>query len=190
VADLSENSPFADLAAEIWERTALSCLKPGSMINLEMPMKADGRFGEHMVQGHVGGIGKLIGLSSDPGARDFWLQIEVPPALERLLVVKGSVAIEGVSLTVAKLMENVLTVAIIPHTWNSTNLSSLNPGDLVNIETDVVAKYLAKWSVSEQRLESQSVGDLLGLANVVLRWWSAPSIPSSQINCSAALCIL
>jgi riboflavin synthase alpha subunit/6,7-dimethyl-8-ribityllumazine synthase len=157
VMDRSENSIFADLAAETWERTAFCRLEPGSIINLEMPMKADGRFGGHMVQGHVEGIGKLVGLSSIPGARDFWLQIEVPPTLERLLVVKGSVAIEGVSLTVAKLMENVLTVAIIPHTWRSTNLSSLNPGDLVNIETDVVAKYLAKWSVNEQSLEPQSV---------------------------------
>jgi riboflavin synthase len=157
VMDRSENNFSADLAAETWERTALSRLEPGSMVNLERAMKADGRFGGHIVQGHVEGTGTFLGLSPVPGARDFWLQIEVPSEFEKWLVIKGSVAIEGVSLTVAKLKGNILTVAIIPHTWNSTNLQSLNPGDLVNIETDAMMKYLEKWSASSRDFELQPV---------------------------------
>jgi riboflavin synthase len=157
VMDQSENNFSAELAAETWERTAFGRLEPGSMVNLELAMKADGRFGGHIVQGHVEGTGAFLGLSPVPGARDFWLQIEVPSELEKRLVIKGSVAIEGVSLTVAKLKGNILTVAIIPHTWNSTNLQSLNPGDLVNIETDAMTKYLEKWSASNRAFELQPV---------------------------------
>jgi riboflavin synthase len=157
VMDRSENSFSADLAAETLERTAFSRLELGSMVNLELPLKADGRFGGHIVQGHVEGTGTFLGLSPVPGARDFWLQIEVPSELEKRLVIKGSVAIEGVSLTVAKLKGNILTVAIIPHTWNSTNLQSLNSGDLVNIETDAMTKYLEKWSANNMAFGSQPV---------------------------------
>jgi riboflavin synthase len=157
VMDQSENGFSADLAAETWERTAFSRLEPGSMVNLELPMNANGRFGGHIVQGHIEGTGTFLGLYPVPGTRDLWLQIEVPPELEKRLVLKGSVAIEGVSLTVAKLKGNILTVAIIPHTWTSTNLQSLNPGDLVNLETDVMTKYLEKWFANGRDFEPQRV---------------------------------
>jgi riboflavin synthase len=157
VTDRSENSFSADLAAETWERTSFSRLRPGAAINLELPMKADGRFDGHLVQGHIEGTGTFLSLLPVSGAQDFWLQIEIPPELGRFLVFKGSVAIEGISLTVAKLIGNVLTVAVIPHTRKATNLASLNPGDLVNIDTDVMAKYVAKWPANEKISEPQPI---------------------------------
>lgn len=143
--DITPNSFCADLAQETWERTALSRITPGASVNLELPLKADGRMGGHMVQGHVDGTAKFLGLEPIAGAQDFWLHIELPPELEKYVVFKGSIAVEGISLTVAKLEGLKLTIAIIPHTVKMTNLGSLQPGDPVNIETDIVAKYLEKW---------------------------------------------
>jgi riboflavin synthase len=143
--DVKPDSFGADLAAETWARTSLSRITDGALINLELPLKADGRMGGHMVQGHVDGTGKFLGLDPIPGAQDFWLNIELPAELEKYVVFKGSIAVEGISLTVAKLEGLKLTIAIIPHTCEMTNLHSLKPGDPVNIETDIVAKYLEKW---------------------------------------------
>jgi len=143
--DITPHSFSADLAKETWQITALSRLREGALINLELPLKADGRMGGHMVQGHVDGTGKFLGLEPIPGAQDFWLHLEISPALEKYVVFKGSIAIEGISLTVARLEGLKLTIAIIPHTIKMTNLSTLKPGDPVNIETDIVAKYLEKW---------------------------------------------
>lgn len=135
----------ADLAAETWARTSFSRITEGARVNLELPLKADGRMGGHMVQGHVDGTGKFLGLVPVPSAQDFWLEIEIPAELEKYIVFKGSIAIEGISLTVARLEDLKLTSAIIPHTCERTNLQSIKPGDPVNIETDIVAKYLEKW---------------------------------------------
>lgn len=134
----------ADLAEETWRLTSFSRIKEGALVNLELPMKADGRMGGHIVQGHVDGTGKFLGLERIPGADDFWLHVEIPPELERYVVYKGSIAIEGISLTVAKVEGTKVTIAIIPHTAEATNLCSLKPGDPVNIETDIVAKYVEK----------------------------------------------
>ena len=135
----------ADLADETWVRTSLSRITEGAEVNLELPMKADGRFGGHVVQGHVDGTGKFMGLEPIPGAQDYWLHIELPANMTKYVVYKGSIAVEGISLTVAKIEGQHLTIAIIPHTTEATNLKSLKPGDPVNIETDIVAKYLEKW---------------------------------------------
>ena len=143
--DVKPDSFGADLAAETWARTSLSRITEGAKVNLELPLRADGRMGGHMVQGHVDGTGKFLGLDPIAGAQDFWLNIEVPAELEKYIVFKGSIAIEGISLTVAKLEGLKLAIAIIPHTCEMTNLKSLKPGDPVNIETDIVAKYLEKW---------------------------------------------
>jgi riboflavin synthase len=148
--EVGPDSWGADLARETWERTSLSRLHEGALINLELPMKADARFGGHMVQGHVDGTGKFLGLDPIPEAQDFWMRIEIPQELEKFVVFKGSIAIEGISLTVAKLEGNVVTIAIIPHTCVMTNLQSLRPGDPVNIETDIIAKYLEKWTHREE----------------------------------------
>ncbi len=140
----------ADLADETWARTSFSRIREGAEINLELPMKADGRFGGHVVQGHVDGTGKFLGLEPIPGAQDYWLHIEVPAELVRYIVYKGSIGVEGISLTVARINGQNLTIAIIPHTTEMTNLKSLKPGDPVNLETDIIAKYVEKMMGGER----------------------------------------
>jgi riboflavin synthase len=142
--EVTPNSFRADLAEETWRLTSFSRIQEGALVNLELPMKADGRMGGHIVQGHVDGTGRFLGLERIPGADDFWLHVEIPAELERYVVYKGSIAIEGISLTVAKVEGTKVTIAIIPHTAEATNLCSLKPGDPVNIETDIVAKYVEK----------------------------------------------
>ena len=134
----------ADLAQETWNRTSFSRMHKGALVNLELPMRADGRLGGHLVQGHVDGTGKFLSLDKIPGAEDYWLHIEVPPELERYIIFKGSLSVEGISLTVAKIEHNRVTIAIIPHTLEMTNLHSLKPGDPVNLEVDMIAKYVEK----------------------------------------------
>jgi riboflavin synthase len=147
--DIRPNSFCADLAPETWERTSFSRIREGALVNLELPMKADGRFGGHIVQGHVDGVGRLIELERivDAEGRDsenWWLHIEIPADVEKYTVSKGSITIEGISLTVARLEKNRCTIAIIPHTVELTNLGSLAAGDPVNLEADVIAKYVEK----------------------------------------------
>jgi riboflavin synthase len=112
-------------------------------------LRANGRFGGHIVQGHVDGIGKLIALDSLQ-AGDYRLRIEIPAALARYTISRGSLSIEGVSLTVAKVEDIQVEVAIIPHTIDMTNLKSLRSGDPVNLEVDLVAKYIEKMMGSKQ----------------------------------------
>jgi len=107
-------------------------------------MKSDGRFGGHIVQGHVDGVGKFIGLDRIADSENWWMRVELPPEIEKYTVHKGSVCIEGISLTVALLEGSICTVAIIPHTVEMTNLNSLKPGDAVNLEADLIAKYVEK----------------------------------------------
>ena len=144
--DIKPDTFCADLAKETWTRTSFSRITEGAEVNLELPLKVDARMGGHIVQGHVDGTGRLIGLEPIANADDFWMLIDIPEDLEKYVVFKGSISIEGISLTVAKLEGLRLTIAIIPHTIKMTNLKSLKPGDPVNIETDIVAKYLEKWT--------------------------------------------
>src|SRR6266576_6763249 len=120
--EITPKSFAADLADETWKRTSFSRIRKGALVNLELPMRADGRFGGHIVQGHVDGVGKLIELERIEDSENWWLRIEIPPEIERYTVSKGSICIEGISLTVAKLEGNCCTVAIIPHTVKTTNL--------------------------------------------------------------------
>jgi len=159
--DIQPDSFCADLAAETWARTSLSRITEGARINLELPLRVDGRMGGHIVQGHVDGTGRLVALEPIPNADDFWLLIDIPEDLEKYVVFKGSIAIEGISLTVAKLEGLQLTIAIIPHTIRMTNLGSLKPGDPVNIETDIVAKYLEKWMKRDEQNSSVTVERLV-----------------------------
>src|SRR5580658_9502057 len=147
--DIKAGSFCADLAPETWERTSFSRMHGGAKVNLELPMKADGRFGGHIVQGHVDGVGKLIALQRIADSENFWLQIELPRDVEKYTVYKGSICIEGISLTVAKLEGTTCTIAIIPHTVEMTNLNSLKPGDPVNLEADLIAKYVEKMMARE-----------------------------------------
>jgi riboflavin synthase len=158
--DIKPESFCADLAPETWIRTSFSRIHEGALVNLELPMKADGRFGGHIVQGHVDGVGKLIALERIAESENWWLHIELPENVEKYTVYKGSISIEGISLTVAQLEGNRCTVAIIPHTVEATNLHSLKPGDPVNLEADLIAKYVEKMMKGEVE-SSLTVEDLV-----------------------------
>jgi riboflavin synthase len=141
--DLKADSFAADLAPETLRLTSLGSLQPGSRVNLERPMAINGRFGGHIVQGHVDGTGEVLALDH-LGDGNWWLRLRLPENLERYLVHKGSICIDGISLTIAALKGYELAVTIIPHTIDATNLGDRKPGDLVNLECDVVAKYVEK----------------------------------------------
>jgi riboflavin synthase len=159
--DIQPGSFCADLAKETWTRTSFSRITEGAQVNLELPLKVDARMGGHIVQGHVDGTGKLIGLEPIANADDFWLHIEITEDLEKYVVFKGSIAIEGISLTVANLEGLKLTIAIIPHTVKMTNLKTLKPGDPINIETDIVAKYLEKWTRRDEQSGTLTIDRLV-----------------------------
>jgi riboflavin synthase len=159
--DIKPKSFCADLAPETWARTSFSRMHEGALVNLELPMKANGRFGGHIVQGHVDGVGKLIELQRIADSENWWLRIELPSEIERYTVFKGSISIEGISLTVAKIEQNVCTVAIIPHTVEMTNLGSLKPGDPVNLEADLIAKYVEKMTKRDAASSSLTVEELV-----------------------------
>jgi riboflavin synthase len=159
--DIKPASFCADLAPETWALTSFSRIHEGAQVNLELPMKADGRFGGHIVQGHVDGVGKLISLDRIADSDNWWLHIELPHEVEKYTVYKGSISIEGISLTVAKLEENRCTIAIIPHTVEQTNLHSLKPGDPINLEADLIAKYVEKMMKGSSAESSLTIEDLV-----------------------------
>lgn len=152
--DISKTSFTCDLAEETWLRTSFSRLKPNALVNLELPMRANGRFDGHVVQGHVDGVGTVMSFEQVRDGNDYVLQLNVPSELTRYIVAKGSLAIEGISLTVAAMDGTNVRVAIIPHTAEVTNLRSLKPGDPVNLEVDVIAKYVEKM-IGVEKTKSQ-----------------------------------
>jgi len=132
----------ADLSRETLDRTSLQNLHTGVLVNLERPMRADGRFGGHIVQGHVDGVGRIRSFDR---VGDSWnLAVEFPETALRYIVEKGSISIDGISLTVAAIKASVLEVAIIPHTFENTNLRHAKTGDSVNLEFDLIAKYVER----------------------------------------------
>ena len=159
--DIRSGSFAADLAPETWARTSFSRIHEGALVNLELPMKADGRFGGHVVQGHVDGVGKVIELERIADSENWWLHLELPREVEKYTVYKGSISIEGISLTVAKLEDTRCTIAIIPHTVERTNLNSLKPGDPVNLEADLIAKYVEKMMRNEPAESSLTIEELV-----------------------------
>jgi riboflavin synthase len=132
----------ADLVAETLRRTALGGLATGARVNLERPMALGGRLGGHLVQGHVDGVARVIDRT--PGALGEEVRVELPPDLERYVVEKGSIAVDGVSLTVAGVGPGWFAVALVPHTLEVTTLGDRRPGDPVQLEVDVVAKYVER----------------------------------------------
>ncbi len=137
--DLQADRFSADLAAETLARTTLGGLGAGSVVNLELPAAAGAPLGGHVVQGHVDGTGTLLSLEA-LGA-DWRLRLRIPAELVRYVVAQGSIAVEGISLTVASIVGDLVEIAIIPHTYAATNLHALRVGSAVNIETDVLVKY-------------------------------------------------
>jgi riboflavin synthase len=133
----------ADVMHETIDRSSLGELSKGSKVNLERAMKADGRFGGHMVSGHIDGIGKIVDIKKDDNA--IWYKIYAKPEILKYIIEKGSIAIDGISLTVAKITESDFSVSIIPHTIDQTTLGFRKKGDIVNLENDLVGKYIEKF---------------------------------------------
>jgi riboflavin synthase len=133
----------ADLAPETLRRSNLGGLRPLSRVNLERPLLPDDRLSGHIVQGHVDATGEFLSLEA-LGDENWWLRVRVPAELDPYLVYKGSVAIDGISLTIAALEGDLLSVTIIPHTYRNTTLGTYQPGSHVNIECDILAKHVEK----------------------------------------------
>lgn len=129
-----------DLLRETWERTNLQYVRPGSLVNLERALRADGRLGGHFVTGHIDGLGRI--RRWERSGQDWVLDIAAPPEVMRYVVFKGSIAVDGISLTVARVLRGGFRVWIIPHTWEVTALRERRVGDAVNLEADLVGKYV------------------------------------------------
>jgi riboflavin synthase len=134
----------ADLAAETIARTTLAGLRTGAKVNLELPTPMGAPLGGHVVQGHVDGVGVVAGLDQVAEDQDWVLRVRLPVGLRRYVVAKGSIAVEGISLTVAGVERDSIWIAILPHTYSATNLHTLGVGAGVNVEVDVLAKYAEK----------------------------------------------
>jgi len=140
VVEFDKNFFAADLSGETLRRTAFGEKKSGDPVNLERPLAAGARLGGHFVQGHVDGVGHVTRLV--PEGDNWWLSVRVPENLRRYVAEKGSIAIDGISLTVARWQEGVADIAIIPFTYSNTNVRAMAVNDGVNIETDILAKYV------------------------------------------------
>ena len=161
----------AELADETIQRTSLSRLQPGSLVNLELPALAGSRLGGHVVQGHVDATGRLVAilpLHPDLDRTDWRLTVEIPTALAAQVIPQGSITIDGISLTVAAVRDNRVEIAVIPHTYRSTNLHALPTGAEVNIETDVLSKYAARRA---------SLGDAAADSALQSVWSTQPQEP-------------
>ena len=145
VSKMDESSFFADVTPETFRRTSFSKLRAGSVVNLERAMRADGRFGGHIVSGHIDGTGKMISARLEENAVN--VSFSVSKKIGKFVVEKGSVCIDGISLTVASVRQTSsaveFSVAVIPHTWGETTLSKKRVGDEVNVECDVIGKYVS-----------------------------------------------
>jgi riboflavin synthase len=137
VVDLGPDAWEADVTDESLARTSLGALRPGDPVNLERPVRVSDRLGGHVVQGHVDAVGEIVVAAPD-------LQVRMPAALLRYVVEKGSITVDGVSLTVVAVLDDGFTVAVIPHTAAVTTLGHKGPGDPVNLEVDVMAKYVER----------------------------------------------
>ena len=157
VTNLRSDSFTADVMAETMRRSNLGSLKKGDQVNLERAMAADGRFGGHMVSGHIDGTGVISQMKQEGNA--VWVTVDTSEELMRLIVEKGSIAIDGISLTVAKEMPGAFQVSIIPHTGEETTLLKKKPGAVVNLENDMIGKYVEKL----MRKESEGGGSSLTL---------------------------
>ena len=140
--DVADGSFAADVMNETLARTSLAAAGPGTGVNLELPLRPTDRLGGHVVQGHVDGLGTIAAVSDDGFARR--VEVEVNAELLRYVVLKGSIAVDGVSLTVAELGESSFTVSLIPESLARTNLGAAQPGTKVNVEVDVLAKYVER----------------------------------------------
>ncbi len=144
VSSMSKNVFMADVMSETLARSSLGALKQGSEVNLERAMAADGRFGGHIVSGHIDGTGTISGIKKDDNA--VWITVDTSEKISRYIIEKGSIAIDGISLTVARESKNQFAVSIIPHTGKETTLLKKKIGDIVNLENDLIGKYVERFA--------------------------------------------
>lgn len=142
VTSRDASSFTVDVSPETMRVTTLGSFATGQVVNLERPLRADARLGGHFVLGHVDGVGRVRSFRADGAC--YWLDIDAPSALSRYFIPKGSVAVDGISLTVASLESDAIGIQIVPFTWSHTALSRTRPGDAVNLEADVLGKYVAR----------------------------------------------
>jgi riboflavin synthase len=142
VVTRADDGIYADVSPETARVTSLSMMKPGQKVNLERPLRADGRVGGHFVQGHVDATGTIEEIREEADA--FWVTVLYPPAMASLVVRKGSIAVDGISLTVAGVDQRRFDIQIIPFTWTHTNLQHATAGVTVNLEFDILGKYVAR----------------------------------------------
>ena len=138
-----------DLLRETWERTNLQFARTGSLVNLERPLRADGRLDGHFVTGHIDGVGEVTRW--EPAGADHVLEIAAAPQLMRYIISKGSIAVDGISLTVAEVRKKTFRIWIIPHTFEVTALKERKVGSAVNLETDILGKYVERFTRVEER---------------------------------------
>lgn len=143
VAELAKNTFKADVMNETLNRSNLGSLRSGNSVNLERAMRADGRFGGHIVSGHIDGTGSIISKQNDDNA--VWITVSAPKVLLKYIIEKGSIAIDGISLTVAKVTDQNFSVSVIPHTAKSTTLLDKGIGESVNLENDIIGKYIERF---------------------------------------------
>ncbi len=153
VSGLNRQSFDADTTSETLARTSLGALRTGSNVNLERAMSSNGRFGGHIVTGHVGGIGTIMQIRRDD--RTVWITFSAGPEILKYIIEKGSIAVDGISLTVALMNSDSFSVAIIPHTEKSTTLLSKTQGESVNLECDMIGKYVERFITRMQSKEPQ-----------------------------------
>lgn len=157
VTGIKGNCFTADVMAETLRRSSLGTLQVGSSVNLERAMSAMGRFGGHIVSGHIDGTGTIRHMKPEDNA--IWIEIDTPSNLLKYIVEKGSIAIDGISLTVAKLTELSFSVSVIPHTGKETTLLNKKVGDVVNLENDIIGKYVERLlHFEEEKPEKESRG--------------------------------
>lgn len=156
--DLRADSFAADVSSETLQRSTLGTLRSGSVVNLERAVTPQTRLGGHIVQGHVDGRGRFESASEHGGS--WTVRITYPKEMARYFVFKGSVAVEGISLTIAELTDEYFEIAIIPKTWEVTNFSHLRPGDAVNLEADIIAKYVERILVCSPAVKQESASTL------------------------------
>ena len=143
VVDKGEGWFAVEVSGESLAKTTLGAWREGTRVNLERPTQVGDELGGHIVSGHVDGVGEVVSVEPEGGSRR--IRIRAPRPLHRFIASKGSIAVEGVSLTVNEVEDDVFGVNIIPHTWEVTTLGDLKPGDAVNLEIDMLARYLARW---------------------------------------------
>jgi riboflavin synthase len=154
VVDRDDEQFSADLSGETLERTSFTMLKTGARVNLEQPLTAGKEFGGHFVLGHVDGTGRVAHVTRDGNSWNFG--VAVPPELARYVVSKGSITIDGISLTVARWQNHIAEIAVIPYTYQHTNIADRVAGDLVNLETDILGKYIERYIAQRDSAASVS----------------------------------